>query len=76
MLELIPLLLSAPKRLSNLTYVPLTQTDAGVLIKAVVDYIRTLVNIDDLEALGTEIFGSSGDPRVAKLKQVNTSDLT
>ena len=50
----------------------ITQTDAGVLIKAVVDYIRTLVNIDDLEALGTEIFGDSEDPRVAKLKQVNT----
>jgi len=40
------------------------------VIRAVVNYIRTLVNIDDIDALGTEIFGSSADPRIVKLKEV------
>ena len=45
------------------------KTDSGVLIRAVVNYVRTLVNVEDLEALGAEIFGR-GDPRVAKLQAV------
>ena len=41
-----------------------------VVIRAVVNYIRTLVNVDDTQALGAEIFGSVTDPRVGKLKEV------
>ena len=43
------------------------KTDSGVLIKAVVNYVRTLLTVDDVPALGTEIFGSESDPRVRKL---------
>lgn len=46
------------------------KTEPGVLIKAVVNYVRTLVNIDDLDSLGAEIFGDTSDPRVAALKAV------
>ena len=41
-----------------------------VITRAVVNYVRTLVNVDHIEALGAEIFGSCSDPRVAKLKEV------
>ena len=40
------------------------------IIKAVVNYVRTLQTIDDLETLGAEIFGRNDDPRVVKLKEV------
>ena len=43
---------------------------AEIIIRAVVNYVRTLVNVDDIEALGTEIFGSESDERVSKLKDV------
>ena len=43
---------------------------SDVVIRAVVNYVRTLVNVDDIEALGAEIFGSCLDPRVSKLKEV------
>ena len=46
------------------------KTDSGVLIKAVVNYVRTLLTVDDVEALGAEIFGSASDPRVGKLMEV------
>ena len=46
------------------------KTDPGVLIKAVVNYVRTLLTVDDVEALGAEIFGSASDPRVGKLVEV------
>ena len=46
------------------------KTDSGVLIKAVVNYVRTLLTVDDVEALGAEIFGSASDPRVGKLVEV------
>ena len=41
-----------------------------VITRAVVNYVRTLVNVDHIEALGAEIFGSCSDPRVGKLKEV------
>merc|ERR1719232_930172 len=47
-----------------------SKTPADVVIRAVVNYIRTLVNIDDVQALGVEIFGSPDDVRVGKLKEV------
>ena len=47
-----------------------SKTSGEAVIRAVVNYIRTLVNIDDVEALGVEIFGSAEDVRVAKLKEV------
>lgn len=40
------------------------------IIRAVVNYVRTLQTIDDLDSLGSEIFGSSEDERVVKLKEV------
>ena len=43
------------------------KTESGVLFKAVVNYVRTLLTVDDVPALGTEIFGSESDPRVRKL---------
>ena len=46
------------------------KTSSDVVIRAVVNYIRTLVNIDDVQALGIEIFGSLDDIRVGKLKEV------
>ena len=46
------------------------KTSAAIVIRAVVNYIRTLVNIDDVQALGVEIFGSPEDARVGKLKEV------
>ena len=46
------------------------KTDSGLLIKAVVNYVRTLLTVDDVEALGAEIFGSASDPRVGKLVEV------
>ena len=46
------------------------KTSSDVVIRAVVNYIRTLVNIDDVQALGVEIFGSLDDIRVGKLKEV------
>ena len=46
------------------------KTSSDVVIRAVVNYIRTLVNIDDVQALGIEIFGSLDDVRVGKLKEV------
>ena len=47
-----------------------SKDSADVVIRAVVNYVRTLVNVDDVEALGAEIFGSCSDPRVSKLKEV------
>ena len=47
-----------------------SKTSADIVIRAVVNYIRTLVNIDDVQALGVEIFGSPDDGRVGKLKEV------
>ena len=47
-----------------------SKDSADVVIRAVVNYVRTLVNVDEVEALGTEIFGSCSDPRVSKLKEV------
>jgi len=41
-----------------------------VVIRAVVDYVRSLQTVDDVEALGTQIFGSATDPRMKKLKDV------
>ena len=46
------------------------KTDCGVLIKAVVNYVRTLLTVDNVEVLGEEIFGSASDPRVRKLVEV------
>lgn len=40
------------------------------ITKAVVDYVRSLQTVDDVVSLGAEIFGSSEDPRVRKLKDV------
>jgi len=40
------------------------------VIRAVVDYVRSLQTVDDVEALGTQIFGSNTDPRMKKLKDV------
>lgn len=40
------------------------------VIRAVVNYVRSLQTVDDISALGTEIFGSETDPRVKKLKDV------
>ena len=45
------------------------KVSAADLIMAVVNFIRTLVKIDDIEALGVDIFGAA-DPRVEKLKEV------
>ena len=46
-----------------------SKVSPDLVIRAVVNYIRTLVNIDDINALGSEIFGSS-DARIVKLKEV------
>ena len=47
-----------------------SRDSAEVITRAVVNYVRTLVNVDHIEALGAEIFGSCSDPRVSKLKEV------
>ena len=46
------------------------KVSSETLIRAVVNYVRTLVSVDDVEALGIEIFGSADDPRVKKLMEV------
>ena len=38
------------------------------VIRAVVDYVRSLQTVEDVGALGAQIFGSETDPRVKKLK--------
>lgn len=38
------------------------------VIRAVVNYIRSLPKIDDFERIGTDVFGSDKDPRIKKLK--------
>jgi len=40
------------------------------IIRAVVDYVRSLPTVDDIPALGEDIFGLREDPRVRKLKEV------
>jgi hypothetical protein len=40
------------------------------IIRGVVDYVRSLQTVDDVPALGADIFGSREDPRVKKLKDV------
>ena len=40
------------------------------IIRAVVDYVRSLPTVDDIPALGAQIFGSKEDPRVRKLNEV------
>ena len=47
-----------------------SKVSTEAVIRAVVNYVRTLVNVDDIEALGAEIFGSSTDVRIGKLKEV------
>ena len=47
-----------------------TKVAPEVVIRAVVNYVRTLVNVDDVAALGAEIFGSEDDERVEKIKEV------
>ncbi|XP_076310626.1 constitutive coactivator of PPAR-gamma-like protein 1 homolog isoform X2 [Tachypleus tridentatus] len=39
------------------------------LIKAVVDFIRGLPSVDNLEAVGTQIFGAVGQNKIQKFKQ-------
>lgn len=39
------------------------------MIRAVVNYIRTLPTIDDFEAIGNDVFGSAKDPRIKKLRE-------
>ena len=38
------------------------------MIRAVVDYVRSLQTTEDVTALGSQIFGSDTDHRVKKLK--------
>ena len=38
------------------------------VIKAVVDYVRSLQTVEDVASLGAQIFGSDSDPRIRKLK--------
>lgn len=40
------------------------------IIRGVVDYVRSLQTVEDVVALGTQIFGSENDFRVKKLKDV------
>jgi hypothetical protein len=40
------------------------------IIRGVVDYVRSLQSVEDVGALGAQIFGSETDPRIKKLKSV------
>ena len=51
-------------------FLSLKEERSHVVIRAVVDYVRSLQTVDDVEALGTQIFGSATDPRMKKLKDV------
>ena len=37
-----------------------------------VDYVRSLQTVEDVVALGAQIFGSESDPRIRKLKVYHT----
>jgi len=50
--------------------VPDDEKDAKAVIKGVVDYVRSLQTVEDVAALGAQIFGSGTDFRVKKLQDV------
>ena len=42
------------------------------VIRAVVNYVRAIDSVDDYETIGSDVFGSTTDPRVEKLKEAVT----
>lgn len=46
----------------------LKPADFAKIIRAVVNYIRTLPTIDEVDQIGKDAFGSENDPRVRKLR--------
>lgn len=45
------------------------QVAPNTLIKAIVDYVRNLNSVDDLDEVAWQVFGSHNDERCEKFKQ-------